>query len=282
MQKAKPIILITGANSGIGKATALALAKEDAHVVMLCRSNERGTAAQEEIIKESGNEHVDLQLCDLSSLAAVREFAAKFSRTYERLDVLINNAAIITTKRQETADGFELQFGVNHLAPFLLTNLLLDKLKASAPSRIVNVSSNAYTFGKIHFDDLQSSKKYRVFGAYGQSKLANLLFTEELASRLQGSGVTVNAVHPGAISTNLGIDRNTGFGKPLIKLLKPFFKTPAEGAQTSVYLATSPEVEGVNGKFFIDQKEAKIKGSANDPDTAKRLWAISEKLTELD
>lgn len=277
----RPVMLVTGANSGMGKATALAFAEMDVQVVMLCRNKERGKKAQEEIIAETGNTNVDLHLCDFSKLEAVREFASAFNKIYDRLDVLVNNAAIITTKRQETADGFELQFGVNHLAPFLLTDLLLDKLKKSAPSRIVNVSSAAYKFGSIAFDDLQSTKKYRFIKAYGQSKLANILFTYELSERLQGTGVTVNAVHPGAVSTNLGIDRTTGFGRTLVRLLKPFFQTPAEGARTAIYLAVSPEVEGITGKYFVQQKEEETAGESKDKELAERLWSVSEQLTGL-
>lgn len=281
MANDKPVILITGANSGMGKETAMALAKQNNHVVMMCRNKEKGELALEEIKKESGNPDVDLLICDLADLASVRQFASAFMEKYDRLDVLINNAGVINMKRFETKDGFEQQFGVNHLAPFLLTQLLLPLLEKSAPSRIVVVSSAAYKFGHIQFDDLQSTQKYRTFKVYGQSKLANILMTYELARRLKGTGVTVNAVHPGAVSTNLGIDRSSGFGKSIVWLLKPFFQTAKEGAKTAIYLATSPEVSQVSGKYFVNLKEEKTTGESVDLQLAKKLWVVSEKLTGL-
>ncbi|MCD8511295.1 MAG: SDR family oxidoreductase [Bacillus sp. (in: Bacteria)] len=281
MTKDKPIILVTGANSGIGKATAMAFAKENAHVVMLCRNKDKGKAVQEEIIATTRNTDVDLLICDFSHLENVRRVAKEVNDTYDRLDVLVNNAAVISLKRKETRDGNELQFGVNHLAPFLLTNLLLPLMVKSAPSRIVNVSSGAHKIGDISFSDLQSLKKYRTFKAYGQSKLANILFTYELARRIQGTGVTVNALHPGAVATSLGVDRQTGFGKSIVRMLKPFFQTPEEGASTSIYLGHSPEVEGVSGKYFMGKKEVSSSRLSYDEGVAKKLWEVSEKLTGL-
>lgn len=281
MTEEQPIILVTGANSGMGKATAMAFAIQGAHVVMLCRNEHKGKVAKEEIINKSQNQQIDLHLCDFTDLADVRKFADNFNETYNRLDILVNNAAIISTKRQETADGYELQFGVNHLAPFLLTNLLLDKLKTSSPSRIINVSSGAYKFGTICFDDLQSKKKYRTFKAYGQSKLANILFTYELSRRLDESQVTVNCLHPGAVSTNLGIDRKTGFGKTIVKILKPFFKTATEGAQTAIYLASSSDVESITGQYFENKQQVPTKKQTHDKEIATRLWKISEELVGL-
>ncbi|MFA9555744.1 SDR family oxidoreductase [Evansella sp. AB-rgal1] len=278
----KKIMLVTGANSGIGQATALEFAKQNAHVVMLCRNEEKGRIAQQQIIEESGNNNIDLHICDFSNLDDVRKFASIFNKTYDHLHVLVNNAAVITTKRQETKDGYELQFGVNHLAPFLLTNLLLDKMKESVPARIINVSSGAYKVGNIAFDDLQSQKKYKTFKVYGQSKLANILFTYELARRLEGSGVTVNCLHPGAVSTNLGVDRKTGFGKTIVRMLKPFFQTPTEGARTSIYLATSDEVKGISGKYFVHQKEETTHKKTHNKEIAAKLWVVSEKLVGLD
>ncbi|WP_416148376.1 SDR family oxidoreductase [Salipaludibacillus sp. HK11] len=281
MTQTRPVVLVTGANSGMGKATALAFAKQNAQVVMLCRNEPKGLEAQQEIIDESGNENIDLILCDFADLSDVRRFAADFTAKYDQLNVLVNNAAIITTKRQETVDGYELQFGVNHLAPFLLTNLLLDKLKASAPSRIINVSSGAYKFGNISFEDLHSRHKYRTFKVYGQSKLANILFTYELSRRLEASQVTTNCLHPGAVSTNLGIDRKTGFGKTIVKMLRPFFQTPAEGSRTAIYLATSKELEGVTGKFFVHQKEVETTKKTHDRGLAAQLWKVSEELVGI-
>ncbi|MBU9710450.1 SDR family oxidoreductase [Evansella tamaricis] len=275
----KKIMMVTGANSGMGKATALAFAKMGAHVIMLCRNEEKGIAAQQEIISESKNQKVELFLCDLGKLEDIRRVAQAINEKFPRLDVLVNNAAIITTTRQETKDGFELQFGVNHLGPFLLTNLLLEKIKAGNSSRIINVSSGAHKFGNIDFNDLHTSqRKYRTFSVYGQSKLANILFTIELAQQLRDTGVTVNCLHPGAVSTNLGIDRDTGFGKTIVRILQPFFKTAEEGADTAIYLATSPEVQGITGKYFINRKPVVTKRTATDRSVAKRLWKVSEEL----
>ncbi|MBU9719965.1 MULTISPECIES: SDR family oxidoreductase [Bacillaceae] len=275
------ITLVTGANSGMGKATSLAFAKLGTHVVMMCRNKEKGEAARQEVVSESGNHSVDLHICDLGNLEDIRQFAQTFNLNYPKLDVLINNAAIITTKRKETGDGFELQFGVNHLGPFLLTNLLLEKLKTASSARIINVSSGAHKIGTIDFNDLQTQhKKYRTFSVYGQSKLANILFTNELARRLEDTNITANSLHPGAVATNLGIDRETGFGKTIVRMLRPFFKTPEEGADTAIYLATSPEVAGVSGKYFINRKVVKTK-KAEDPTVAKKLWEVSEKLVGL-
>ncbi|MDG5789393.1 SDR family oxidoreductase [Evansella sp. AB-P1] len=282
MKNRQVTTLVTGANSGMGKATAMDFAKSKAKVIMLCRNKQKGEAAQKDIIQESGNQDVHLHLCDFSKLDDVRQVGRIINEEYDFLDVVVNNAAIITTRRQETAEGYELQFGVNHLAPFLLTNLLLEKLKASAPARIINVSSGAHSFGKIDFSDLQTlNKRYRTFKVYGQSKLANILFTNELVRRLEGTGVTANSLHPGAVSTNLGIDRETGFGKTIVSMLKPFFKTPEKGAETAIYLATSPEVEGVTGKYFINKKPVETKGATKDEEVAKELWRISDELVGL-
>ncbi|WP_280771443.1 SDR family oxidoreductase [Salipaludibacillus daqingensis] len=281
MIKKQTIALVTGANSGMGKATAFALANQDSQVIMLCRNEVKGKQAQEEIVNKTGNTKVDLLLCDFADLTDVRRFASHFNKTYGQLNVLVNNAAIISTKRQESKQGYELQFAVNHLAPFLLTNLLMDKLIGGAPARIVNVSSGAYKFGRLHFDDLQSEKKYRTFKAYAQTKLANILFTYELSRRFQERHVTANCLHPGAVSTNLGIDRDTGFGKTIVKLLKPFFKTPEEGSQTAVYLATSAEIEDVTGKYFENKKEVKTKDITHNEKLSSRLWSVSEELVGL-
>jgi NAD(P)-dependent dehydrogenase (short-subunit alcohol dehydrogenase family) len=273
------VCLITGANSGIGKGTAFGLAKMGATVVMVARNLEKGQAALEEIKEASGNDSVDLMMADLSSQAAVRELAASFEEQYENLDVLINNAAIIPPKRTITVDGIEIQFAVNHLAPFLLTNLLIDTLKASAPSRIITVSSTAHRDGKIDFDDLQSAKKYIRLGweQYSNTKLANILFTTVLSQKLEGTGVTANSLHPGVIWTNLW----RGFPSFLYPLAKLIFKPVAEGTQTPLYLATSPEVEGVTGKYFKDRKPIEAAPQAYDQSTAQRLWQVSAELTSL-
>jgi len=271
------ICLVTGANSGIGKETALGLAKMGAHVIMHARSQERGQAALEEVRKESGSDTVDLMLCDLAVQAAVRGFAAEFLEKYPRLDVLINNAALIPKERSITPDGIEMQLAINHLAPFLLTNLLLERLKSSAPARIVTVSSSLHMQGKINFDDLQSEKSYKVAGwvPYNHTKLMNVLFTFELARRLAGTGLTANTLHPGVIRT--GLQRST----PMSDMVTWAFRTPQDGAKTSLYLATSPEVANISGKYFEKSKVAKHNPLADDVALAQRLWEVSAEMVKL-
>lgn len=273
------ICLVTGANSGIGKETALGLARMGATVVLVSRDPEKGRATMEEIMARSDNDTVDLILADLSSQAAVRELATSFEDQYECLHVLINNAAIIPPKRTTTIDGLETQFAVNHLAPFLLTNLLIDKMKACAPARIINVSSKAHRDGKIDFNDLQSEKKYIKLGweQYSNTKLANILFTNVLAEQLNGTGVTANSLHPGVVWTRLW----RGFPRILFPLAKLVFNPVEEGAQTLLYLATSPEVEGVTGKYFKDSMPVEAAPQAYVQGTAQRLWQVSVELTSL-
>jgi len=275
------IILITGANSGIGKATATALAEMGAHVVMMSRDPERGEKARQEVVRVSRNNQVDLMQCDLASLGSIRKFAAEFIAGYPRLDVLINNAGIYTEKRMTTADGFEYQIGVNHLGHFLLTHLLLDLLKKSNPSRIINVSSGAHFGGKIDFDDLQLHHKYSSWKSYAQSKLANILFTYELAHRLAGTGVTANCLHPGFVNTRFAYNRDSEKPNWMMQLAKPFAIQPAEGAETSVYLAASPEVEGVTGKYFYKRKQKASSRASYDLVVAEKLWNISAVLCGL-
>jgi len=271
------ICIITGANSGIGKATAIELAKMSATIVMLCRDKERGESAQNEIIDITDNNKVDLILCDLSSQKEIRNFAAEFISKYQNLHVLINNAGVMLSNRDISIDGFEMNFAVNHLAPFLLTNLLLDVLKKSAPSRIINVGSAAHRMGKIDFEDLQREKKKgRPMGLYGSSKLAMTLVSYELSRRLEDSDVTVNVLHPGLINTNLGRDRSStsqGFARK-------FFKSPEIGAETSIFLATSPEVEGITGKYYAKKKEKSSSKESYNEEYAKRLWEISLEMTK--
>jgi len=272
------ICLITGANSGIGYATAIGLAKLNAHVIMVCRNKERGESAQKEIIEKTGNKHVDLLLCDLSSLNSIREFAADFKTKYQSLHVLINNAGVMLSKRELSVDGFEMNFAVNHLAPFLLTNLLLDLLKKSAPSRIINIASAAHKYGTIDFEDLQGeNKKHRFMGLYGDSKLALILTSYELSRRLEGSGVTLNLIHPGVVNTNLGMDRN----KPKKGIVRRFFKSPEKAAETSIYLASSPEVEGITGKYFINKQEQQSSEDSYNEEYANKLYDITMRMTEL-
>jgi len=252
------VCLVTGANQGIGKETAAALAGMGATVVMTSRDRAKGEAALAEVRSRSGGS-AELMLVDFGSFASIRQFAADFKSRYERLHVLVNNAGAIITTRGETADGFETTFGVNHLGYFLLTNLLLDTIRSSAPARIVNVSSRAHLRSEMDFGDLNSTKgRYSAMTAYARSKLANVLFTYELARRLEGTGVTANCLHPGVVRTGFG-KNNSGFAKLIFQtfqvVARPWLLSPAKGAATSIYLASSPEVEGVTGKYFADCRE---------------------------
>ena len=272
------VCLITGANSGIGKATAVGLARLGATVVMVCRSRQRGDNALLDVKKKSGNNDVHLLLADLSSAAEIRGLADRFRRRFSRLDVLVNNAAVLTARRRVTRDGFELQFFVNHLAYFLLTNLLIDVLKTSAPSRVVNVASTAHSSGVLDFDDLQGEKHYRGWQTYANTKLANVVFTYELARRLEGTGVTANCVHPGV--THTGLLRGFSFVlNVLFHVLQVFFKSPDEGAATPIYLASSPDVTNVTGKYFRNKQPMGTSAVSNDEALQKRLWEVSESLT---
>ncbi len=270
--------ILTGANTGIGKATALGLAKMGATVVMVCRSLERGEAAMAEIKRGSGNDSVSLLLADLSSRAAIHRLAADFKAKYPNLHVLINNAGIIPKKRTVAEDGLETQFAVNHVAYFLLTNLLLDQLKASAPSRIINVSSQVHNGASIDFDDLQSERSYSPTRVYGWTKLANVLFTYELAHRLEGTRVTVNCLHPGTVATNILADYMPGGFRFMAKMIGV---SSEEGAQTSLFLATSPGVVGVSGKYFVNQGAVHSSKASYDKTAARRLWQVSAELTGL-
>jgi NAD(P)-dependent dehydrogenase (short-subunit alcohol dehydrogenase family) len=274
------VVLITGGTSGIGKASAVALASMGAEVVVIGRNEERGERAAEEIRRESGNEKVSLMLADLSVQADVRRLAEEFQERHGRLDVLVNNAGLVQSQRTETPDGIETQLAINHLAPFLLTNLLLDLLRASAPSRIVTVSSDAHRWAKLDLDDLQSRKRYRGMQVYGTTKLANILFTRELSERLEGTGVTANAMHPGGVNTNFG-NNQRGPMSLLFRAFKPFMRTPEQGADTLIYLASSPEVEGMTGKYLADRKVKVASDAAYDETLQKKLWEASEELTGL-
>jgi retinol dehydrogenase 14 len=271
--------LITGGNSGIGKATALGLAKLGANVVIVSRSKERGEAALAEIIANSGNRNVELMLADMSSQDSIRGLASDFKVGHEKLHVLVNNAGVYLTRRNTTVDGLESTFATNHLGPFLLTNLLLDLLKTSAPSRVVNVTSDAHNGAQVNFEDLQGEKRFSGWQAYGQSKLAMILFTHELAKKLDGTGVTVNSAHPGVVRTNFA--NNNGLVTFGFRLLRPFFISPGTAAKRILYVATSPDLEGVTGKYFTKMHEAKSSQESYDDDSAKRLWEISQQLTKL-
>jgi NAD(P)-dependent dehydrogenase (short-subunit alcohol dehydrogenase family) len=273
------ICLVTGANAGIGRIVALELARQGAQVVLLCRSRERGEAAQAEIKQATGNEAVDLIVADLSSQAEVRRAAAEFQARYHHLHVLVNNAGAFFNQRMESADGLEMTFALNHLGYFLLSNLLMEQVRAAAPARILNVSSEAYKGARLDFDDLQSQRRYRGFQTYATSKLANILFTLELAGRVQGTGITVNALHPGFVASNFGLN-NSGTLRFGMKLLQRLFAISLEaGAETPLYLATSVEVAGVTGKYFVKKKAVMLSGQAQDMAVARRLWQVSEALT---
>jgi len=272
------VVLITGASSGIGLATACELARRGAHVILLCRDKTRGEAALAKVNEAGGNAEAELLLVDLASFASIRAGAKQFLATHSKLDVLINNAGLPLKDRRVTVDGYEEVFAVNHLSHFLLTHLLLPVLKASAPARIINVSSLAHAMGgKMHWDDLMLEKSYKRWPAYSQSKLANILFTIELAKRLKGEGITVNTLHPGLVDT-----RFTRGHHPIFqKLFRMVAISAEQGAQTSVYLATSKDVENVTGLYFVKMKPHKTSARARNEADAARLWKMSEKLTGI-
>ncbi len=276
------VCIVTGANSGIGKATSLGLAQMGATVVMVCRDRTKGEEAQNEIKTKSGNDAIDLLLAELSSQDSIRQLVENFQQHYTQLHVLINNAGGVNLSRRETLDGLEMTFALNYLAPFLLTNLLLDKLKASAPARIVNVSSESHESGYIKMDDLQLEKKYRLMRAYGQSKLALVLFTYELARRLQGTGVTANCLHPGFVATNIAQSGVGRVGRSIVKLIfSSLGISPEEGAKTSIYLASSPDIEGVTGKYFVKSIPVRSAPISYDESLQRQLWEESAKLVNL-
>lgn len=278
-------VVVTGGNSGIGFETAAALASMGARVLITARNADKGRAAVASITQRlQGEGQVQLVVFDLADLASVRRGAAEILEQTPRLDVLVNNAGLVLTERAETVDGYEATFAINHLGPFLLTNLLLDRMTESAPSRIVNVASTAHNAARkgIPFDDLQSTHGYRGMRVYGQSKLANILFTLELSRRFGDKGITANSLHPGTVRTGYGGDGDTrgllAFG---IKIASPFFLSPAKGARTSVYLASSPEVDGVSGQYFVKCKPRSPRRWAQDSEAARQLWQVSEDLVGL-
>lgn len=264
--------LVTGANSGIGRETSLALAQMRANLVMVCRSQERGEAARQDIMAKTGNNSVDLLFCDLSSLAEVRRLAAEVSGRYERLHVLVNNAGLFSLSGK-TADGFETTLAVDYLSPFLLTNLLLDLLRSSSPSRIVNVSSTAHYGGHIDLDAIARGGGAKGWGAYSNAKLALVMFTHELARRLRGTLVTANCLHPGAVATNIW--------KIPPAVVRPFLRGAKEGARTSIYLASSPEVEGVSGEYFDDEKVKRSSEESYEEKKQLALWDLTAKMVGL-
>ncbi len=269
------VTMVTGANAGMGKEIACALAKMGATVVMVSRDLGRGEAARAEVQAQSGNDAVELLLADLSSQQSIRHLVQEFTARHAQLHVLVNNVGVTLPRRSVTVDGLETVFATNHLAPFLLTNLLLPVLKASAPARVVTVSSGAHSMGKINFDDLQSEQSYREIRVYNQSKLASMLFSYELARRLAGTGVTANVLEPGFVKTNMAV--------PFPFSLFSAMRVSAEqGAQPAIYLASSPDVEGVSGKYFSHKGVATNSSKVSyDESIARRLWQISAELTQL-
>ena len=274
------LVLITGANSGIGKETARGLAAMGATIIMACRNLEKAEPVRDAIIEETGNEGVAVMHVDLASLESIRTFAREFAATYANLDVLINNAGTFSTTRQETEDGFEMTMGTNHLGPFLLTHLLLPHLMRAPAARIVNVGSEAAFFGKIDLNDLQMTKSYGMAGfrAYAASKLANVLFTQELAQRLEGTRATVTAVHPGEVNTNIWPDNNW-FWRFVDRIQSRFRISAEEGARTVIFAATSASLEGITGKFLAEEQVKGVKGSCRDASLQTALWQASEQLT---
>jgi retinol dehydrogenase 12 len=267
-------VLVTGATAGIGLVTARELAHRGAHVTIISRSAEKCARLVDEIKAETNNPNIGFIAADLSVKDDVHRAAYEFKKQHPRLDVLVNNAGGVFMSRQVSKDGIEMTFALNHLNYFLLTHLLLDVLKTSAPARIINVSSDAHRGAKVRFDDIQYQKNYSGFTAYSQSKLCNILFTYELARRLDGSGVTVNALHPGFVASEFG--KNNGFLMRLVlRLLSPIAKSTNDGASTSIYLATSREVEGVNGKYFVDAREVASDPASYDKQAAEKLWNLS-------
>ncbi|HEY8283186.1 MAG TPA: SDR family oxidoreductase [Chloroflexota bacterium] len=272
--------LVTGGTSGIGYEIALGLARQGARVAIVGRNRDKGAAAARAITDRGGNPRVEFLPADLTSQASVRELAATVTARYDRLDVLINNAGSLFMKRLVTVDGIEMTFALDHLAYFLLTNLLLPMLRDSAPARIVNTSSGAHSRGRIHFDDLQGERKYGGWRAYSQAKLANILFTYELSRRLEGSGVTANCFHPGFVATDFA-QNNGGLMALMVRLGHPFAVKVDEGAKTGVYLASSQAVEHTTGQYFVKEKPRKSNARSYDPAVAARLWEVSAKLTGL-
>ena len=270
--------IVTGANSGMGFATAKALADAGAHVIMLCRDERRGKDALLKL-KEDPHRSLDLILCDLGDYSSIRAFTEEVKRKYRHIDILVNNAGFISLDRQETKEGVERQFGINHLGHFLLTLSLLCRMGEG--SRIVVVASGAHKTGRIHFNDINLHRGFNVIKAYSQSKLANVLFTKELARRLKKRGITVNCCHPGAVATNMGVDRKTGFGRTITRMLKPFFLTPEEGAKTAIFLASDGSVGNITGEYFYKCKVARSSRRSRNPYLARKLFLLSMKMTGI-
>ncbi len=273
-------VLVTGGTAGIGRATALGLAAMGAHLAITGRDRGRAEAAAREI-RAVGGGQVDVFAGDLSAQSQVRRLAEEVLQRLPRVDVLVNNVGGYWATRHVTADGLERTFALNHLAPFLLTNLLLDRLQHSAPARVVTVSSNAQAQGRIDFDDLQGEGSYSGARAYSQSKLANVLFTYQLAGNLQGTGVTANALHPGVVRTAFGTEDPSGVQRLFIPFLRPFLKAPAQGAATSIHLASAPDLEQVTGRYFAGRKPSRSAKRSYDQTASARLWQVSADLVSV-
>jgi NAD(P)-dependent dehydrogenase (short-subunit alcohol dehydrogenase family) len=275
------LCLITGANSGIGLVTARELASQGMDILMVCRNAAKGEQARQEVLAASRTKKVDLLLGDLADFASVRKLAAEVHSRYGLLDVLVNNAGLVVNQRTNTPQGIELTFATNHLGPFLLTNLLLDLVRKGHEPRIVHVSSEAHRFARFQPDDLVAPKKYSSIVAYGNSKLANILFSKELARRLAPDGVTSNSLHPGVVKTNFGVG-SSGIIGLLSGLARPFLLTPEKGAETTLYLAASPEVQGRTGGYYDKKKPKAPSADARSDYFARELWALSSRLTEVE
>lgn len=274
-------VVVTGGNAGVGKETAIGLARAGASVVITARDRARGVAALTEVRDRSGSDTVELMSLDLASFASIRAFADELLARHDRLDVLVNNAGLVSRTRTETQDGFETTFGVNHLGHFFLTSLLLDRLRASTPSRVVVVASHAHKQARrgLDFADLQSERKYAPMAAYAKSKLANIYFARELARRLEGSGVTANSLHPGFVASRFGRDGDGGrLGDIVMALARPIAISPEKGARTSIWLASAPSLATTTGEYFYKCAPSTPTAVARDDESARRLWAVSEEL----
>jgi len=272
--------VITGGTSGIGEATAIALAGQGADIALLCRSQSRAELTKRKIEDKTQRECVRLFFADMERLADMRRVAAEINEALPHIDVLLNNAGVTMLRRSETHDGYETTFAVNHLAPFLLTHELLPKILETPGARIVNVASGAHRFARFDLDDLQSKKRFSSMRVYGASKLSNMLFTSELARRLEGRDIGIWSLHPGAVSTRLGAN-NGGIAKLILPLLSLFFRTPEQGAQTSIFLCSEPHIDAPNGTYFVDERPATVSDLARDSEVARRLWTESERLVDL-
>ena len=269
-------VVVTGASNGIGLITALELAKQGARLLMVVRNKQKGMATVESIKQQTG-QTPELFIADLSLVSQTRRVAAEISLAAPKIDVLVNNAGAMFTQRSETSEGLEMTFALNHMAYFVLTNALLDNLKAAPQARIVNVSSEAHRQGKINWDDLQAKQKYSAFGVYGTSKLHNILFSSQLARRLEGTGIVSNALHPGVVATGFAAE-NSGVIGFIFKLIRPLMITPEKGAATTIHLASSQEVQGITGKYWNNKRATQASGAALDQSAQQRLWLESERI----